>query len=163
MRAFSASSVVTLAFTALGALTACGGGIAPSSDGTDQGGNGTGAGVDISLGSGQGSKSGSGSGSTDKGTGSGTSAGTGGGPVPAANRDCNYPTVNNPPGCPPAYTRFPSPSTCSQIGLKCWYPGAGDGDGKGCWSTALLACNPDRDGDGGADGDPTTGSWVGAQ
>ena len=75
---------------------------------------------------------------------------------------CTYPTIDNPPECPPAYTRHLSPS-CSPIGLKCLYPGVGDGDSRGCYSTALLACQADRDGDGGTDGDPTTGRWAFAQ
>ena len=92
-----------------------------------------------------------------------TGGSTSGSPAPYGS-GCTYPKIDNPPECPPAYTRQPPPS-CSSVGLKCWYPGVGDGDGKGCWSTALLACqgNAKADPDGGSDGGLTTGHWVGAQ
>jgi hypothetical protein len=42
--------------------------------------------------------------------------------------------------------------------------GTKPGDSEGCNSAALLACYADRDdGDGGVDGDPTTGPWTFAQ
>jgi hypothetical protein len=85
--------------------------------------------------------------------------GNGPGSAPPKATTCTYPVITNPPECPPAYTRQPPPS-CAPIGLKCWYPGAGDGTPDGCWATALLSCVGPSDADG---GEPTTGTWIGAQ
>lgn len=130
------------------AVAACGGSVQSTGTGDDTG-TGSKAG-DTTAGSGSKTGSGSKAGST-----------TAASPAPSGS-DCTYPEIDNPPDCPPAYTRQPPPS-CTSIGLKCWYPGVGDGDSRGCWSTALLACvASDLDADAGADGG-TTGHWVGAQ
>lgn len=144
MRILSSFGLLVVA-TALSALVACGGSVESTGTGND-------------TGSGTGSGSGSGSGSqTGSGSESGNTTATFAAPYGSG---CTYPKVYNDPECPPAYTRQPPPS-CASIGLKCWYPGVGDGDGHGCWSTALLAC-VGSDFDGGADGG-TPGHWVGAQ
>jgi hypothetical protein len=61
--------------------------------------------------------------------------------------------VNNPDGCPASYSYSYGGKDCPQVGLECWYPGAGDVESNGCFATALLAC---RDGGG-------TPAWVSAQ
>ena len=138
----TASSLLLARFVALtSVLAGCGGGVDSTGTGTD------------STRTATGSPPASGSSDNTKAGGTSSSA-----PAPYGS-GCTYPTIDNPPECPPAYTRQPSPS-CSPIGLKCWYPGVGDGDSRGCYSTALLACQADRDGDGGPDGDPTTGRWA---
>jgi hypothetical protein len=140
MRILSSFGLLVVA-TAVSGLVACGGSVESTGTGDDTG-------------------SGSGSGSqTSSGSKSGSTTATS--PAPSGS-GCTYPKVYNDPECPPAYTRQPPPS-CTTIGLKCWYPGVGDGDGHGCWSTALLACQANADVDGGTDGGATTGHWIGAQ
>lgn len=68
---------------------------------------------------------------------------------------CNYPPVNNPEGCPPAFSQSFQGQPCSNDGLECWYPGVGDGLPDGCNASALLRCTTDFT-DGGAE-------WVAAQ
>lgn len=68
---------------------------------------------------------------------------------------CNYPPVNNPEGCPPAFSQSFQGQPCSNNGLECWYPGVGDGLPDGCNASALLKCTTDFT-DGGAE-------WVAAQ
>jgi hypothetical protein len=77
-----------------------------------------------------------------------STASTGGG-------GCNYPPVNNPEGCPPAFSQSFQGQPCSNDGLECWYPGVGDGLPDGCNASALLRCTTDFT-DGGAE-------WVAAQ
>jgi hypothetical protein len=144
MRTFSSLLVVALVGAA-GLLAGCGGSV--DSTGTGKDGTGTADGTSSTPAPG----------STDSTKAGGTTSSS---PAPYGS-GCTYPTIDNPPECPPAYTRQPPPS-CATIGLKCWYPGVCDGDSKGCWSTALLACYA-SDVDGGTDGGPATGHWVGAQ
>ncbi len=130
-------------------VSACGGSVEPTGDGTGSTDPST-TSANTTSGAPEAAKTGGASGGT-------TSNGPDSAP-PTANT-CTYPANTNPPECPPAYTRRPPPS-CASVGLKCWYPGAGDGDGHGCWSTALLACVGGTTADGGVD---ATGHWVGAQ
>jgi len=79
-----------------------------------------------------------------------------------------YPAPNNPPGCPPRYSRAYAFVRCSPIGLSCTYPGAGDCMASGYCSTALMHCSPDPARDAGPDADPDAsasemGRWVLAQ
>ena len=141
----TSSSLLIASFVAvIGGLAGCGGSVDSTGTGNDRTGTATG------------SPPPSASGDSTKAGGTTSSS-----PAPDGS-GCTYPTIDNPPECPPVYTRQSSTS-CSPIGLKCLYPGVGDGDSRGCYSTALLACQADRDGDGGTDGDPTTGRWAFAQ
>jgi hypothetical protein len=74
---------------------------------------------------------------------------------------CTYLDLQNRYECPAQYDHTGS-GPCAPIGLQCQYPGAGDADSKGCYSTAIMLCRADGDG-GGADGDPKTGRWAIAQ
>jgi hypothetical protein len=151
MRASLSSIAVLLGALGFVTLTACGGGVAPSpGDGTGTGGRSGDPSSAANEPGGQGARP---PGSPDP-----TAGVVNGGA--ATTTDCKYPVIMNPDECPPAYTREP-PTSCTTIGLECWYPGAGDGDGRGCWSTALLKCVGDVDA--GADGGPATGRWIGAQ
>jgi hypothetical protein len=90
------------------------------------------------------------SGSAGSGGAGSTSSGTGSTAV-----DCTYPPQNNPADCPASYSFSYSGQPCPAEGLECWYPGAGDGDGQGCFYTAMLRCTSMFT-DGGA------AVWVGA-
>ena len=97
------------------------------------GGNpGTGASDATSAGSGTGGSGGAGAGTAGTG-GAGTSSSSSGTP-------CVYPPVNNPAGCPPAYSNTYSFQPCTMPGLDCWYPGVGDIGADGCNAAALLEC-----------------------
>ena len=54
--------------------------------------------------------------------------------------DCVYPPSTNPPPCPAVYSHAYQGQPCDTPNLQCSYPGAGDGDAKGCASTAGLMC-----------------------
>lgn len=89
---------------------------------------------------------------TSSGSGGSGSSGSGAG---GAGGGCNYPPVNNPEGCPPAYSHALSGEPCAIDGLECWYPGVGDSLPDGCNASALLRCTTDFS-DAGAE-------WIAAQ
>jgi hypothetical protein len=107
------------------------------------------------------------SGNSSDGAEKGESAGAGAGATssPSDGSNCHYEEVHNPPECPATY-KGATTARCSPVGLKCWYPGVGDGMPDGCYATALLACVADGETDGGTDGGDGgagTGSWRAAQ
>jgi len=74
--------------------------------------------------------------------------------------DCGTPSANNDPQCPKVFSEICTSLTqaCSQPGLTCAYPGAGDGpDSHGCFATAMAWCRVPPGADGGAT------RWVCAQ
>lgn len=155
MRPFLPSLVSAGALAAL--LVACGGRALSTGNGTS--GN---------PGDGTGGTSGNGGGGGSYGS-SGATGGSTTSPGEPFGANCTYPPTSNPPGCPAMYY-YATPGPCAPIGLECWYPGAGDGNSDGCYSTALLACRPPRfpddagDVDGGdSDGGAQSGVWVASQ
>jgi hypothetical protein len=78
---------------------------------------------------------------------------------------CDYPPYANDPACPAQYAYTFGGKPCSPIGLQCAYPGAGDGESNGCFSTAMLWCRGDAGVtvDAGDAGDAGSGTWTAAQ
>src|SRR5262249_49694304 len=78
---------------------------------------------------------------------------------------CSYPPVNNDPLCPRSFSHTYQGQVCPRVGITCSYPGAGDGEGKGCFVTAMRWCYGDGGigdlGDGGTDAG--SGFWTTAQ
>jgi hypothetical protein len=77
---------------------------------------------------------------------------------PDTSVDCGSADANNDPQCPPRYMGLGCGQVCSTPGLRCAYPGVGDGpDSQGCFATAVAWCMVPP----GADGGGTI--WVCAQ
>lgn len=82
---------------------------------------------------------------------------------------CNYPSVQNDPRCPASYSYSFGQKTCPEVGLRCEYPGQGDGTTDGCYATAMLSCVADTASDAGPDATADasdggqSGTWVFAQ
>jgi hypothetical protein len=80
---------------------------------------------------------------------------------------CDYPPYANPVGCPAQYAYSLNGKPCAPVGLKCAYPGAGDGMSNGCYSTAMMWCYGDGGigsvVDAGDGGDAGSGTWTIAQ
>ena len=78
------------------------------------------------------------------------------------NDACVYTPVTNDPACPTVYSHTYGGRPCVPVGLMCGYPGKGDGQPNGCFSTAVLICTGDGgpgDLDAGEDGG-RAGTWI---
>ena len=85
---------------------------------------------------------------------------TPGGGAQSSTPDCGVPVHANPPGCPErwwdARTLCDQPDRACDTELQCWYPGAGDGEPDGGFSTAYLSCSTNA-------ADPSPFTWLCSQ